>query len=123
VSDAQPYAAPVTATAPRPRTGLAVTALVLALVAAALCWLPFLGAVIALAGLVFGIVAWVQANSGRRGGKGMAVAATVVGLGALAMSVLLTVLLTGFFAAIVDCANPAYTEEQTNQCINDQLGR
>jgi hypothetical protein len=74
-------------------------------------------------GLVLGIVAWVQANAGRRGGKGMAIAATFVGLGALVMSVLLTVLLTGFFAAIVDCANPAYTEEQTNQCINDQLGR
>jgi hypothetical protein len=53
----------------------------------------------------------------------MAIAATFVGLGALLMSVLLTVLLTSFFSAIVDCANPAYTEEQTNQCINDQLGR
>jgi hypothetical protein len=105
------------------RTGLAVAALVVALVSAAICWLPFVGAITALVGLILGISAWVSARAGRRGGQGMAIAATFVGLGALLMSVLLTVLLTSFFSAIVDCANPAYTEEQTNQCINDQLGR
>ena len=129
MSDAQ-YYPQLTYPAPPPagpeadrRTGLAVASLAVALVAAAICWLPFVGAITALVGLALGIVAWVQARAGRRGGKGMAIAATFVALGALLMSVLLTVLLAGFFSAIADCANPAYTEEQTNQCINDQLGQ
>jgi hypothetical protein len=104
-------------------TGLAVAALIVALVSAAICWVPFIGAVAALVGLVLGIVAWTQSRAGRGGGQAMAITATFVGLGALLMGVLLTVLLTGFFAGIADCANPAYTEQQTNQCINDQLGQ
>ncbi|TQL02043.1 FxLYD domain-containing protein [Cellulomonas sp. SLBN-39] len=89
---AGPYAAPppgyAGAPAPRsgPRAGLAITALVLAVLGLLPSWIPFLqyvGALLALVALAVGIPALVGAVRGTRGGKGVAVAAVAVSLVAL----------------------------------------
>lgn len=89
---AGPYGAPppgyAGAPAPRsgPRAGLAITALVLAVLGLLPSWIPFLqyaGALLALVALAVGIPALVGAVRGTRGGKGVAVAAVAVSLVAL----------------------------------------
>ncbi|GAA4623054.1 hypothetical protein [Cellulomonas oligotrophica] len=89
---AGPYGAPppgyAGAPAPRsgPRAGLAITALVLAVLGLLPAWIPFLqyvGALLALVALGLGIPALVGAVRGTRGGKGVAIAALAVSLVAL----------------------------------------
>jgi hypothetical protein len=119
------YAAPgypPTAAPAGPGSALAVTALVLAIVSAALCWIPFLGAVSALAALVLGIVAWARAQTGRSGGKGMAIAATVIGACAVVLGIVLTVLISRVIGDLVDCADPSLTQQQQQQCFNNVIG-
>ena len=72
--------------APVKGSGLAITALVLAILALVLCWVPIinnLAAVLALIGLAFGIPAAVSARRGRRAGRGQATASVVLSVLAL----------------------------------------
>ena len=96
-----------------------MTALVLAIVAVALCWVPFLGVVAAVVGLTLGVVAWVRAPSGR---AGMAVAATIVAGVALVLAIILTVLLTHVIREVVHCADPSLSQAQQEKCVNDIFG-
>ncbi len=119
------YAAPgylPTAAPAGPGSALAVTALVLAIVSAALCWIPFLGAVAAVAALVLGIVAWARAQAGRSGGKGLAIAATVIGACSVVLGIVLTVLVSRVIGDLVDCADPSLTQQQQQQCFNNVIG-
>jgi hypothetical protein len=62
-------------------SGLAISALVLGIIAVLLCWVPFFNnfaAVIALVGLALGIPALVSARRGRRSGTGLAVAGVIL---------------------------------------------
>ena len=75
-----PAPAPFQAPPARPGKGLAVTALVLGIVAFALCWVPVLNNVflfVGLAGLGFGIAALVVASK-RRAPKGMPIAGLIL---------------------------------------------
>ncbi|MBF4993331.1 DUF4190 domain-containing protein [Arthrobacter gandavensis] len=75
-----PAPAPLPAPPARPGKGLAVTALVLGIVALALCWVPVLNNVflfVGLAGLGFGIAALVTAAK-RRAPKGMPIAGLIL---------------------------------------------
>lgn len=78
-----PLGAPPVPPRPTGGKGFAVTALVLALVALALSWIPIinnLAAVLAVVGLVFGVVALVGAVRRGRPGKGMAITAIAIAL-------------------------------------------
>lgn len=71
--------------APQPPkgSGLAVTSLVLGIIGLLLAFVPFLGflgIVLGLIGLPFGIIGWVGAGKGKRAGKGMAIAGSVLAL-------------------------------------------
>ncbi|MGQ0846376.1 MAG: CARDB domain-containing protein [Sporichthyaceae bacterium] len=68
------------------RTGLAVTSLVLGIVAVVLCLVPIVNlfaALLAILGFVFGLVGWLGARKGKRGGRGKALAGTILAAVAL----------------------------------------
>jgi hypothetical protein len=80
----QPY--PYQPPGPRPAQGLAITALVLGIVALVTGWIPGWGVLVGLAAIVFGIIALAK-----RQGKGMAIGGIVTGVLGLLSSVLIIV--------------------------------
>lgn len=97
--------------------------MVFSIIAALICWIPFisfLAILLALVGLVLGIVAWSKAGKTHRP-KGMAIAATIVSalalLGAIAMSSL-TIWLGDVF---MDCTDSSMTQSQQERCLEDGL--
>lgn len=96
-----PTPVPAPHVAPAPKKGFAVTALVLGIVAILGSWIPFLSigsAIIGAVGLVFGIIAVVKAFKGTAGGKGMAIAGTVL----CVLSIIFAIISTAAGAAAVD---------------------
>ncbi|PRZ05210.1 hypothetical protein BCE75_108192 [Isoptericola sp. CG 20/1183] len=93
---------------PRPaaeRRGLAITALVLGIVALLGCWIPFLNigsAVVGIVGVVLGIVAIVKASRGTVGGKVMAIVGTALSALAIALSIVISVATAAFVTATVE---------------------
>ncbi len=65
---------------PRGGRGLAITALVLGLLALLSCWTLFGGVVFGVLGLIFGLIAIVKARRGTAAGGGVAVTGTVLAL-------------------------------------------
>lgn len=64
-----------------PGKGMAVAALVLGSVALLFCWVPILNlftGLLAIVGLVLGIIAIVQASKGRAGGQSLAIVGTIL---------------------------------------------
>src|SRR5579863_5076480 len=82
----------IQAQAAPPSNGLAVASLVLGIIAICLFWVPFLGWIPVILGLVLGIVALQRPY-----GRGMAVGGVVCSGVALAIKVWFWVLLIGFF--------------------------
>jgi hypothetical protein len=71
---------------PRKGSGLAISALVLGIIALLLCWVPFVNnfaAILAVLGLALGIPALVSARRGKRTGSGLAVASVILSVLAL----------------------------------------
>ena len=88
-----------------------------------LFWFPIVGLVLAVVGLILGSVAWTRASKdGRR--KGMAIAATIISIVTLLISLLVTFFvfyLWGFFRDVLDnCTDPGMSDAQQNQCVQDQ---
>lgn len=107
--------------APKPSaSGLSIAALIIAIIGLVGCWIPFVGAIIALIGLALGIVAWVTSKSSGRP-IGLAVAATVVGALAALAGVLLTILILWVFNELSDCTDPNLTSQQQENCVNDRV--
>ena len=75
--------------------GLAVAALVLGVLALVFFWLPFLGWIPAVLGLVFGLIALQRPD-----GRGMAMAGAVCSGIALAIKIWFWVALLGFFGVM-----------------------
>jgi hypothetical protein len=70
----------------RKGSGLAISALVLAIIAVLLCWVPIVNnfaAVLAVVGLALGIPALVSARRGKRSGSGLALASVILSVLAL----------------------------------------
>ncbi|WP_402370879.1 DUF4190 domain-containing protein [Isoptericola rhizosphaerae] len=93
---------------PRPaseRSGLAITALVLGIVALLGCWIPFLNigsAVIGVVGVVLGIIAIVKAARGTGGGKVMAIIGTALSVVAIALSIVISMVTAAFVSSTVE---------------------
>jgi len=87
--------------ATRKGSGLAISALVLGIIALVLCWVPIVNnfaAILAVLGLALGIPALISARRGKRTGSGLAVAGVI--LSALA---LVGVLATqAFYSSVID---------------------
>ncbi|MFL6070920.1 MAG: CD20-like domain-containing protein [Actinomycetes bacterium] len=115
---------------PKPgQSGLSIAALIFAIITVFLCWIPFVGAILALLALVLSIVAWMTSKSAGRP-VGMAVAATIVSALALLAGIILTILLIWiinvFGDDVRDCNNSTLTDQQQQTClenrINNRLG-
>lgn len=100
--------------------GLAIAALIFAITAGILFWIPILGIVIALVGLVLGIVAWTTAGKNNRP-KGMSIAATIVSILALLGGCVVTALVFYFGDIVLNCSDPSLTPEEQQQCIQDRV--
>src|SRR5688572_24971917 len=72
--------------------GMAVTGLVLGIIGLVLCWIPFLGWLLALLGVIFGALGVSKANKIQGRGKGMAIAGLVTGVIGLLLGIILFVL-------------------------------
>jgi hypothetical protein len=94
-----------------PKKGLALTSMILGIVAVVLCLVPIinnLAFVIALVGLVVGIIALVQISKGKQQGKGMGIAGLVMAVVAI-IGVILSQL---FYASVLDDVSDAIDDAQ-----------
>lgn len=99
-------------------SGMAIAGLVLGIVAAISSWIPIINNfsfILALIGAVFAIVGVVSTVRGKRGGKGLAIAALVVNVIALAL-VLATQ--SAMSAAIDEATTPALSTEDVQVQAN-----
>jgi hypothetical protein len=85
-----------------------------------LFWVPFLGILLALVGLLLGIIAWSTAGKNNRP-KGVAIAATIVGALAMVGAILVTLFVYFFWDVIRDCTDPNLTPDQQSQCAEDRV--
>lgn len=108
----------------KPRSGLAIAALVLGIVAAATSFMPIINNIsffIALIGLVLAIVAMVGISKGKNSGKGIAIAGLV-------LSIVAGVMVLGtqaFYSAVLDEAMDQSTRQlnkMTGDATDDILG-
>ena len=103
---------------------MAVAALVLGIIGLLTCWF-FLGGILGLIGLVLGIIGINKASKGQAGGKGLAIAGTVLSGFAIAGTVVVVVAFTAIFGGRIStyqkCLNNAQTSADRQACV-DQLG-
>ena len=108
----------------KPRTGMAITSLVLGIIAFILAWFPlgsYLAVLLALLSVIFGIIA-----IRRPAGKGMAVAGLILGGLALVISIIASIVYTKIGADLIEITQQCIEETGTDQgpaleqCINDR---
>ncbi|MDQ3449380.1 MAG: DUF4190 domain-containing protein, partial [Actinomycetota bacterium] len=108
----------------KPRTGMAITSLVLGIIAFLLAWFPigsYLAVLLALLSVIFGIIA-----IRRPAGKGMAVAGLILGGLALVISIIASIVYTKIGADLIEITQQCIDETGTDQgpaleqCINDR---
>jgi hypothetical protein len=112
--------------APRGGKGFAITALVLALVALVLSWVPIVNngaALLAVAGVVLGVIALVGALRRGRPGKGMAIAAIAVSVVALVLVVVTQVAYSRVLDDVVDQIDENVQQlEESDAAAGDAAG-
>lgn len=67
------------AISPTPSNGMGVTGLVTGIIGACLAWVPGLGFILGVLGIVFGSIGWYYATQDRATNKGMSIAGLVLG--------------------------------------------
>ena len=95
---------------PAPGKGMAITALVLAIVSLLLCWVPIVNNVVFFLGtiaLVLAIVAYLRARKGRAGGKGMSAAAIAISVLSLVGVIVTQILYVAVLDSVGDAINDA----------------
>ena len=95
--------------------------MVFSITALVLFWVPFLGILLALVGLVLGIITWSTAGK-KRLSKGMPVAATIVSVLALLGGVTVTALVVWLADDVVACSDSSLTPDQQQRCLENRLG-
>ena len=103
----------------QPSNGIGIAAMVVGIVALLLCWIPFLGLVLAIVALVLGIVGIRKASRGEATNKGMAITGVVTGglalLGGI-LSVLFFLFIAEEFGSLIECLDQAQTVEEERDC-------
>ncbi|MFI1915777.1 DUF4190 domain-containing protein [Nocardia sp. NPDC020380] len=105
--------------------GLAITALVLGILAVIGSVTVVGGILFGLFAAIFGLIAMVKARNGTAGGLGMGVAGLILGIVGIIISILLAVFAYSWFVDnggkdLVDCLNKAGNDQaKIDQCQND----
>ncbi|MEU7139575.1 DUF4190 domain-containing protein [Nocardia sp. NPDC046473] len=105
--------------------GLAITALVLGILALLSFWTLVGGYLFGAFAIIFGIVALVKTRSGRAGGGGLAITGLILGALGLIGAIVVTVVGYSFFVNsggkdFVDCVNKANGDQtKIDQCERD----
>jgi hypothetical protein len=107
-----------------PKKGLALTSMILGIVAVVLCLVPFiinLAFVIALAGLVVGIIALVQIGKGKQQGKGMGIAGIIMAVVAIVGVIVSQIFYTAVLDEVSDALDDAsqQIEQEVDQPADD----
>lgn len=95
--------------------GMAVTALILGVLALLVCWTVIGGVLLGLPAIILGLVASSRAKKGKAGGRGLAITGWVTGLLGLLLAIALTVLAGTFLARFID----SDAAQRYEQCISD----
>lgn len=117
VPQADPYY-PAYDDQPQGRNGIAVAALTCGIIGMLIAWIPFIGfagAVLAILGLVFGIVGLRRSNLVGRG-RGQSIAGIVTGSVGIALAILGIVLSVFFWRALSDFIDPGPLETSVDEC-------
>lgn len=103
------------------KNGFGITALVLGIIAV-LTGFFFIGGLLGIAAIVFGVLGLGRVKRGEANNKGMAIAGIVLGvLGILATAIVIAVGAAFFdeFSSLSDCVNEATTQAEIDQCEAD----
>lgn len=115
----QEYGAPSGAPA---RNGLGIAALVLGLAGLLFAVLFFpLGFVLAVVGIILGIIGMRRASRGEATNRGMALSGVILSIVALLISIALGAFVGYIFSETRDCADPSLSETERQQCVEDKL--
>jgi hypothetical protein len=77
---------------PRSGSGMAITALVLGILALVTCWTVIGGVLLGLGAIVVGLIALIRIKQGRAGGRGMAIGGIVTGAIGLLVAIVVIIL-------------------------------
>ncbi|GAA5046352.1 DUF4190 domain-containing protein [Nocardia callitridis] len=105
--------------------GLAITALVLGIIALLFCWTLIGGYLFGVFAIILGVIAVIRARSGRSGGAGMAITGLILGVLGLVGAVLITIVFWSFFEDsggkdYLDCVRQAGSDQsKLDQCEHD----
>ena len=100
---------------------MAIAALILSIVGVVLCWIPFvgwLGVVLALVGLILGIVAF------KKGKKGLGIAAMIIGVVGLGWGLyvqIMSLMAASEIASGLDQLNDPAMQQQLNDALNQAM--
>jgi Domain of unknown function (DUF4190) len=102
---------------PKRGSGMAITALILGIIALLSCWTIIGGILFGLIAIVLGFVAARRAKRGEAGGRGMAITGIVLGLIGLVLSVVIVALIGAFwnsasFSDYRECLNDAGSDQE-----------
>lgn len=112
--------ASATQTSDKPGTsGLAITALIFAIIAVLTFWLPIAGGVIALLAVILGFIGRSGARRKNRGGAGMGLTAIILGILSLLANIVITVLVLWLFNSGSGLVTTFSDYEQCMNEIND----
>lgn len=112
----------------RPSNGMGIAALVLGILALLGAWIPFVNIIsmlMAIAGIVLGVMALKKVKRGEATNRGMALTGLILSVVALVLSLIVTVWAGNLIGSNIDqienCADPNLTAEEQQQCIEDSL--
>jgi len=107
---------------PAARNGLAITSLVLGILALLTCWLTFPGIILGILAVIFGGVAIARASKDRVSNKGMAIAGLITGVLGLVIGTVLLVVGIRIASDCQDQYGADITQQELERCIQDQVG-
>ncbi|MEV0356143.1 DUF4190 domain-containing protein [Nocardia sp. NPDC050697] len=108
--------------------GLAITALVLGIIALLSCWTLVGGILFGVFAIIFGLIAGIKARNGTAGGGGMAVAGALLGLAGIVISVVIGLFFWNIFedagfTDFVDCVSSAGNDQAKVQQCEDEFNQ